>query len=493
MLQIFKFGRKTKVFLGLCCVYVGGGYVSDIDTGYVGGVNRFSRDVIGLAKATRVYKMKLRGLPENSPEREAALEEAHQLAAQYMLQTVEKNSGLYIKLGQLLGQMVHLVPNAYIETLKVLFDKAPKRDFESVRQTFREELGSNPEDLFDEFNPEPIASASLAQVYRARLKNSDQYVAVKVQHRDLLESVNIDLSTVRLLIKFVNWWFPKVDYRWFIEEAESNISQELDFELEAQNCERCRKMFSSRHDVIVPRVHKDLSTVKILTMDFIDGTPLHDTHAIKSQADTKKVSELIMDVFYTMIYHHGFIHSDPHPGNVLLLPGNELKIALLDHGLYRPMDPEFRINYCKLWLSVIDGDINDIKKHCEELNVTKYWHFFISMLTLRAWKSGEEIQNDTATKSDIQHYAKEYFLEISNTLSEMPREFALVFKTRDCLMALNERLGVTHDPDLYVAKYCVDEIYGNDAGNIWSRLYLSWLRMYYYFTFAFGKSWLSLS
>merc|ERR1740123_1455927 len=158
------------------------------------------------------------------------------------------------------------------------------------------------------------------------------------------------------------------------------------------------------------------------------------------------------------------------------------------------MSEEFRISYCKLWLSVVENDIPKIEEQCRELDIIEHWHFFISMLTLRAWNSKEEIQTSTASKDDMQMYAQLYFKEISETLADMPREFVLIFKTRDCLSALNDRLGVNHDPDLFVAPYCVNAIHtqiSEDAPLIswtWHQLKMSWLRTYYYLRLVAFKS-----
>merc|ERR1740124_702290 len=197
---------------------------------------------------------------------------------------------------------------------------------------------------------------------------------------------------------------------------------ELDFEIEANNYRKCFDLFSKRSDVIIPKIYEEYSTKKVLTMEFIEGIPLHELSAFQKQnMDVKNISHLIMDIFYCMIYEHGFIHADPHPGNLLYMPQFENPtICLLDHGLYRPMKDEFRLSYCKLWLALVGNNPEEIQKCCEELGIVEHWHFFASMLTLKPWKNENETEDKRASKQDIQKYAKIYFKEISATLASMP-------------------------------------------------------------------------
>jgi aarF domain-containing kinase len=235
-----------------------------------------------------VYQKNLEGLEKNTDEYNFALEKSHDEGSEILLSLITENSGLYIKLGQLIGQMVHLVPDQYIQKLKVLFDKAPKRDFESVRRTFQEELGEPPEKLFWNFNPEPIASASLAQVYVGHEKETGAKLAIKVQHRELMDTVQADFIVLDLLIRALHFQFPDVDYTWFIREAKRGITEELDFQMEAENCKKCKKLFQHRKEVIIPEVYDKYSSDKILTMEFIEGIPLYEIEKLKQEKKKNK-------------------------------------------------------------------------------------------------------------------------------------------------------------------------------------------------------------
>jgi len=411
---------------------------------------RFGYSVYYLSIVIYYYRSRLNSAPDEGPEREKTLNECHEYGAKKMLELIKINSGLYIKLGQLIGQLAHIVPDPYIDNMTQLFDKAPKRDYSTVRQTFQEDLGKTPEELFDEWNPVPISSASLAQVYVARSKKDGKKVAVKVQHKDLLESVDADLSTVKFMVKIVHWLYPQVDYRWFVEEGRKNITMELDFQTELRNQELCATIFEGSN-VSVPETYPELSTQRILTMEFAEGFPLYDPKTLSSHdIDSKALSNLIAESFYKMIFLKGFVHADPHPANMLIKKDDDgkLRLTILDHGLYRPLTDEFRLNYCKLWMAFLSGDVEQIRISCKDLGIEDKWRMIVSMITLRPWRKSAESDNvlemakEIPSKEEIQAIFTKYFLEISKSFETMPRELLLIFKTRDQLMSLDKRLGL---------------------------------------------------
>jgi len=411
---------------------------------------RFGWSVYYLSLVLYHYRSRLSSTPDEGPDRDKTLYECHEYGAQKMLELIRINSGLYIKLGQLVGQLTHLVPDPYLDQMTQLFDKAPKREYSTVTQTFREDLGKAPEELFDDWEPIPISSASLAQVYVARCKKDGKKVAVKVQHKDLLESVDADLNTVKILTEIVYWLYPKVDYRWFVEEGRKNITMELDFETEARNQELCASIFEGSN-VSVPKTYPEFSTRRILTMEFAEGFPLYDPKTLSSHdIDSHALSNLIAESFYKMIFLKGFVHADPHPANMLIKKDDDgnLRLTILDHGLYRPLTDKFRLNYCKLWMAFLSGDVEEIRKRCEDLGIGERWQMVVSMITLRPWRKSAKSENvvemakSIPSKEEIQAIFTKYFLEISKSLETMPRELVLIFKTRDQLMSLDKRLGL---------------------------------------------------
>jgi len=290
--------------------------------------------------------------------------------------------------------------------------------------------------------------------------------------------------------RLVRYIYPDIDYTWFVREARKNISAELDFEKELGNQQKCAQIFHDNEDVHVPEVYPELSTGKVITMEFCSGMPLYSKEAlVENNVNLDSLSKLIATTFYQMIFKHGFIHSDPHPANMLIRKkkNDELQLVLLDHGLYRPISEDFRVSYSNLWMSLLDRDAKRIQKYCRELNVEKNWHFFASMVTLSPWKDANTITREEPTKEQMQKYLRMYFKQISNVLSEMPAEMALIFKTRDQLRALDQRLGVTKltkAQDKLISLNCIDALEESELKRAfkpleaWSiRLQYAWRRI----------------
>eukprot|EP01065_Artemidia_motanka_P038221 TRINITY_DN47077_c0_g1_i1.p1 TRINITY_DN47077_c0_g1~~TRINITY_DN47077_c0_g1_i1.p1 ORF type:complete len:545 (+),score=70.90 TRINITY_DN47077_c0_g1_i1:69-1637(+) len=397
------------------------------------------------------YHLRLRGLAEGSPERDAALHAAHRSGAERLLRLCEANKGCYVKIGQLLGQMVAIVPDEYIETLRVLFDAAPVRSIDDVRAVITAELGAAPEELFMEFDPVPIAAASLAQVHKARL-HSGEMVAVKVQHLGLLESAKADVATVTHLVDWVRWLYPNVDYRWLADEGGKAMADELDFKIEAANTRWAAEAFKDDPVLRVPSVHRGLSGTKVLTMSFEEGVPLHEPDVL-AQTGLRRddILSTVTRVFHDMVFKHGMVHADPHPGNLLVRKAGTsagFELVLLDHGLYRRLPEDFQDSYATLWWALVRRDPGSIREACVRMGMEEHWHFFSSIVSLVPWKNGEEMGPSEVTgRSETQEIAQQYFSEISATLAAMPREMALVLKTRDALHALGRRLGARQVTD----------------------------------------------
>eukprot|EP01062_Namystynia_karyoxenos_P068715 TRINITY_DN6368_c0_g1_i1.p1 TRINITY_DN6368_c0_g1~~TRINITY_DN6368_c0_g1_i1.p1 ORF type:complete len:552 (+),score=175.09 TRINITY_DN6368_c0_g1_i1:79-1656(+) len=420
------------------------------------GCLRAGRCATAVGQVVLLYRRRLAGLEPGSAEREAALRSCHRDGAARLLRLCEENTGLYVKIGQLLGQMIALVPDEYTDTMRVLFDAAPARDYADVRAVVCAELGAPPEEVFARFDETPIAAASLAQVHRATLRDGSE-AAVKVQHRGLGESAAADIATVTLLVRLVRWLHPDADFRWLAEEGAIAIRAELDFHREAENIEWAQRAFAGDPVVRVPSVSRALSTQRVLTMSFERGTPLHDPSAVsQTGADPAAVSAAVMGAFRSMVFEHGRVHADPHPGNILLRAAPEapqgFEVVLLDHGLYRELNEGFSDSYAALWWALVRREPDDIRSACAAMGMEQHWHFFASIVSLVPWKNSSEMRSGVPDQSEMQDIARTYFSEISRTLAAMPREMALVLKTRDALAAMNRRLGVQETDDEAVAR-----------------------------------------
>lgn len=236
----------------------------------------------------------------------------HTRNAKRLLHMCEHNQGLYIKLGQHVCMLDHIVPLEYQRVLSKLLANNPVSSFESVVATFEKDIGKHPLELFSKFEEKPLASASLAQVHVAYGKNGEKY-AVKIQHDGLRESSTVDRAVITFVVdEVVRRVFEGFDYRWLTKEMNKNMPIELDFNSELKNLQKCALLLKKYIDngvLIIPRAFPELSSKRVLTMSFEEGVPVSDKQAIVAlQLSTDEVAKMISTVFCEQIYRHGFVH-----------------------------------------------------------------------------------------------------------------------------------------------------------------------------------------
>ncbi|KAE9608080.1 putative cadmium-transporting ATPase [Lupinus albus] len=425
---------------------------------------RLFRDAVTAANIAFDYEYSLWGVPEGSTEREKIKHEVHLRSAQKLQELCFKNGGIYIKLGQHLGQLEYLVPEEYVTTMRnSMLNRCPVSSYEQICEVFEKEFGETPDKVFAEFDPVPIASASLAQVHVARTHDGKK-VAVKVQHTHLTDTAAADNATVEFIVNTLHKFFPNFDYRWLIDEINDSLPKELDFLLEAKNSEKCLENFRKlsphiANYVYAPKVYWNLSTSKLLTMEFMDGVHVNDVKTIqKLGINPHELSILVSQTFAEMMFKHGFVHCDPHAANLLVRPlpsgkrsilgRRKPQLILLDHGLYKELDFDTRTNYAALWKALIFSDANSIKEYSLKLGAGEdLYALFAGILTMRPWNRVVDpsmdhlvIQGDESERSELQMYASEYVHEISDLLRRLPRVILLMLKTNDCLRAVNNAL-----------------------------------------------------
>uniref|UniRef100_A0A0A9BUQ2 ABC1 atypical kinase-like domain-containing protein n=1 Tax=Arundo donax TaxID=35708 RepID=A0A0A9BUQ2_ARUDO len=325
------------------------------------GVARSSRAVYTIGFVVADYKYSLRGLDSVSADYRVKLSEVNLRSAKKLLKLCERNGGFYVKAGQYVSSL-RQVPKEYSSTLSCLQDQATPSKFQDIKIVIEQNFGKELHDIFLEFDEHPIAAASIAQVHRGRLHNN-QDVAVKVQYPGLEQRIKIDIMTMSFLSKAVSWIFPDYKFGRLLVEFEKSMSMELDFTQEAKNSERTASCFRKNSVVKVPYVFWQLTTREVLTMEFCYGHKVNDLDFLRrADISPTKVAKALIELFGEMIFVHGFVHGDPHPGNILVSPQGHGKfsLVLLDHGIYRELDQKFRLDYCQLWKALI---LLDTKKN----------------------------------------------------------------------------------------------------------------------------------
>jgi predicted unusual protein kinase regulating ubiquinone biosynthesis (AarF/ABC1/UbiB family) len=260
--------------------------------------------------------------------------------------------GLILKGCQFIGSRADVLPPEYVEVLSRLQDRVPPRPFAVVQRIVESELSLQLEDVFEFFSPEPVASASLAQVHEARLLGGER-VAVKVQYPEIDELVRSDISNLRALFRAVGIVERDFDLMPLVEELATHVPHELDFVSEAHNAETVARLFKGRHDIYVPRIHWECTCRRVLVMEFIEGIKISDTAALRAAGvDPNQLMRTLIEAYCEQVFTHGLFHADPHPGNLMVQPstmgdpdshrnGDAARIVFLDFGLTKYLPPGF--------------------------------------------------------------------------------------------------------------------------------------------------------
>jgi predicted unusual protein kinase regulating ubiquinone biosynthesis (AarF/ABC1/UbiB family) len=296
---------------------------------------------------------------QSASRQDQALLEAHIRNAERVVAGSKELRGAFMKLAQLLSMRSDLFPTEALEVLSVVQSSVPPMPYARVRELLTEELGAPPEERFRRFEPEAFAAASLGQVHRAELKSGAR-VAVKVQYPGVADTVRQDVKNVKALLKIFtaiarDVMRQDVDRAEVAAELEARLHEELDYLHEAANLARFRRLLADDPEVMIPRVHRALTTRRVLTMEYLDGYPIQEIMAPGVDQEVKDwVAEKLFRLLWRQVLEFGALHTDPHPGNYLVThhPG----LGILDFGSVRRFEPPVRRGYCALARGVLAHD-----------------------------------------------------------------------------------------------------------------------------------------
>lgn len=263
----------------------------------------------------------------------------------------------FIKLGQLLSTRPDLIPAEYLDELARLQDEVPPFSLAEVHAIFREELGRSPDEVFHYFDAEPLAAASIGQVHRARL-DSGAEVVVKVQRPDIENVIAVDLEILAHLAGLMEQYLEEVQGHRptaIVQEFARSLSREIDFAVELANVQRFARQFKNNAAIQVPLVYPELSTQRVLVMEYVLGIKASMAGQLREQGyDLPLIAERGATLVMEQIFVHGFFHADPHPGNLFILPDNV--VCFIDFGQMGRLSRKDREDFTDLVLDLVAGD-----------------------------------------------------------------------------------------------------------------------------------------
>lgn len=419
-------GRKWAIFAGGSVVLGAAAYELDEQYGNV-----------GLRSVRALYVLLWVALQYKNSSSYDSIHDLHDVAAEKLLNMIETNKGLFIKIGQAIANQGTLFPIEYQRRFNRLYDNAPVDDWRDVDRVLKQNLGEGYElEMFEHIDHVPMASASIAQVHKAVLKDTGAEVALKVQHYYIQHQMDVDLLVYRFMTKVYEKVFD-IPMSFFSKYIAEQIAKETDFVNEKRNSDRLESFLNMDMDrsVPVPETHPQTvlmvpnlllglilklihmllhlpsllftpllvldvrvphiysATKQVIISEFIDGVSLLDKEELIQQGyDLSLIMNQYLSTLGKQIFQYGFVHSDPHPGNLIarFTKLGKQELILLDHGLYIELSDTFREQYQRLFVNVFQFDRKGIKEIANNWGI-KGVEVFATLVQLKPVKNTNEI------------------------------------------------------------------------------------------------------
>ena len=348
----------------------------------------------------------------------------------------------YIKLGQMLSTRPDLIGIEIAEELQKLRDNTPVTPFDEMKEVIESELGAPLDEIYSEINETPIGSASIGQVYKAKLKSNGEEVAVKVQKPNSKEIIESDVTIMKFLAKRIDKYLAKTrtyNFPAMINEFERSVFKELNYKEEVRNMQNLSENFKNVSYIKIPHAYTDYCSEKVLTMELVKGVEVTDL--IKGEypeINKKRIANYGLKSYFKQIMIDGFFHADPHPGNLIVT--EDRKLCYIDLGMMGILNEEFKENLAELILIIISGNTANIIRQLVYMDII----------------SPE--QNTDQLKMDVDDLMNKYYganmtnmdgamKDLLNAMVKnnvvLPREFVMIGRG----IALIEDTGKKLDPD----------------------------------------------
>ncbi len=276
----------------------------------------------------------------------------------------------FIKLAQILSNRPDIIPEGLVKEFEKLQDRVPPFPFEQAKAIIEKETGRSLEELFEEFGERPMASASIGQVHKAKLRTGEE-VVVKVQRPHVAEMIEQDLSIVKEAVQRMDRYLKKqgvMNGEEVVRVFERAITKELDYQNEARNIDRFRTTYRHRTDFYVPKAYREFSTNKVLIMEFMKGCKITDVEQLKAWGiSPARIVEKGMDIYLSQIFEFGYFHGDPHPGNILV--DEDGRIILLDFGMVGQLMKKDKYAFAGIFIAMSKYDAREMAAQMRKLAV----------------------------------------------------------------------------------------------------------------------------
>ena len=383
--------------------------------------------------------------------------------------------GIFIKAGQLISILSNFLPDYFRKELEELQDRIPPRPLSEIYERIQKELGKDPSLLFAEFDKNPIASASLAQVHLARLHDGRQ-VAVKVQYLDIEANTKKDLQTIKRLLSFYGFFLRIKGLGYLHSQFSQMIKEELDFRLEAQHIETIAAKFTGNAQVFFPKVIHELSSERVLTTEFMEGVKISDLEKLTElNIDRQALAERVLTAYCQMIFSDGIYHADPHPGNILVQ--SDGSIVFVDFGAVAILSDEMKNGISKFFEGILKRDNDQISAalqqmglialhednhHVEQL-VDYIYSRFLKQMTVKSWNLSD-IHVSMQDKLDMIVDISKMEISLRELMEtfQIPKDLVLLTRTILLLLGLCTHLSPSMNPLKTIQPYLEEFVLGHD-------------------------------
>jgi len=405
------------------------------------------------------------------------LVERHRRSSRQLTRAILDLGGLFIKVGQLISILTNFLPPEFRAELEQLQDSVPARPLDEVRARIRKELGGEPETLFADFDPIPIASASLAQVHVAHMPDGRK-VAVKVQHADIEEISRVDLEILGRVFELIQFVVRIRGMEEYPDDIAQMIREELDFRREARNIETLAANFAGNTDVRFPTVVHERSTQRVLTTEFVEGAKVTDFEGLAAMGvDRAQLAKRILVVACQMIFVDGVFHADPHPGNIIVHADGS--ITMLDLGAIGRLAPGVREGVPMFWQGVIRRDPGQIAaglrmaglisrdeedEQVADRAINYFQRRFLEQMHVDGW-SLKDVQVDMRTRVDALVDLNKLdisFRDLTRAFT-VPKEWVLFERASILMLGLCTEIDANMNPIHTVGPYLQQFVIGKDT------------------------------